>query len=112
VNAALANAVAFVHTAVVLFFALGALLPWRAAWWVVLVGGIILMVIWRSYANNCPLTTLEARLRGQTPDPSQPRFVATLVQKCSGMTITNRSADAVAYTVLIVSMIIAVLRLA
>jgi len=111
-NASLANLVAVVHTALVIFFALGSLLPWRAAWWIVLVGGIILMVIWRSYANSCPLTILEARLRGQTPDPTQPRFVAALVKTCFGITITNRSADAIAHTVLIVSMIIAVLRLA
>jgi hypothetical protein len=111
-NVALANVVAVVHTALVIFFALGWALPWQAAWWGVLVGGIALITIWRSYSNNCPLTVLEARLRGLQPDPSQPRFVGTLVQKFFRMTISNQSADAIAHGFLIVSMIIAVLRLA
>lgn len=111
-NTGLANIIAACHTCLVVFFALGWLLPWRSAWWAVLVGGIILIAIWRSYQNNCPLTVLEARLRGVALDPSQPRFMGTLVKKCLGMTITNQSADAIAHAGLIVSMIIAVLRLA
>ncbi len=90
------------------------------------------MVIWREYANNCPLTVLEARLRGQTKttsnartkakgksktrarakvDAAPPRFIAGLINKFLRIDISNATADALAYMGLIASMMICVLRL-
>lgn len=109
----LARAVAGLHIAVIVVMALGWLLPWPWAWWSVLVGGVILQTIWCLWRNQCPLTVLEARLRGESfTAKEQPRpFVSNLLSRVLGQAVSNRTGNCVAYGVLYVSLFLCVRNL-
>lgn len=112
----IADALALVHTAIVTFFALGWALPWADAWWLVVVGGFGLQAVWCVFRNECPLTLLEAWLRGQSASSGvegapQPHFLASLLTRMLGREVSNFVGDLVAYAVLYTSMALAAWRL-
>lgn len=112
----IADVLAMVHTAIVAFFALGWALPWAGAWWFVVVGGFGLQAVWLVFRNECPLTLLEAWLRGQPASSgvegeAQPHFLASLLTRVLGREVSNFIGDLVAYGVLYASMALAAWRL-
>jgi len=110
----LARAVAWVHTAIVLFFALGWMLPWPSAHWAVIGGGVLLQSIWCFLRDNCPLTLLERWLSGTGPEePGERRFfVSGLLSTVLRRPVSDRAGNAVVYSVLYSSMLICAVKLA
>lgn len=112
----LAEMVSWFHIGITLFFALGWALPWRSAWWLVMFGGCAMHVVWCVNKNNCPLTSLEMKLRGEQPhepDPrqGQPHFVAGLLSRLFNRPVSARVGDIVVYGVLYISLAITAFRL-
>ena len=112
---ALARIVASVHTGIVLFFALGWLLPWHAAHWTIICGGILMQSLWYLLDDNCPLTLLERWLDQSTGDDSrsgQQIFVSRLLSKVLNRPVSDHTGNVIAYLVLYASMLICAARLA
>lgn len=112
----LADMVSWIHIGITAFFALGWALPWRSAWWLVVFGGCAMHVVWCVNKNNCPLTLLEMKLRGQLPHESgpgeeQPHFVAGLLSGLFNRPVSARVGDVVVYGVLYISLSITAFRL-
>lgn len=118
----LANVVAVIHAAIVVFFMLGWLIPSPIAWWAILLGGAGLQLIWIFYADRCPLTMSETWLRNQSVDqpkqvdseakPEEPtHFVASLIGSLLGLEVSRFTGDVIVYSVLYFSMALSAWRL-
>lgn len=118
----LANSIAALHVAIVVFFMFGWLLPSPMAWWATLLGGIGLQLTWLVLANQCPLTMLETYLRENVDGPMNigahdtapekpPHFVANLLSKIFGTEVSPRAGDIAVYAVLYTSMALCAWRL-
>lgn len=110
----LATLVFVVHLLLVLFFLVGSLLPWRLAWWLVLLGGAGLRLIWMTNEGQCPLTVLEASLRQTditSESSTEPAFVTSLLSRLTGRPISEQTGERIIHLALYVSMVCAAWRL-
>ncbi len=103
-----------IHLAVVAFFLIGWMLPWRGALWTVVVGGLLTQLNWWATGNRCVLTIAEERLRAGSAWASTGRdetFVARLVTSVIGRPCPPRLAQITAHLVLWASIGTAAFRL-
>ena len=110
----LARAIWFLHTSIVLLFAIGWALPWRNALWAVVVAAALVQVGWWIFGDRCLLTVAESRLRGasdEEPEGAEARFVGDLAARILGWRPADRWLDLATYGVMWGACAIAALRL-
>jgi len=116
----LANGVWALHFGVVAFFVVGWLLAWGWALWTVAVGVPALQLTWQAFGDRCPLTMLEARLRGPAAvEPVHPddggaerSYVGELLSRILGWRVSERLATRIVHGVTWFAFSAAVIRLA
>jgi len=114
----LARAIAAIHSAIVLLFAIGWALPWRESHWAVVCAAVIVQGGWWLFGNRCLLTVWEARLRGKEPEPvpaapdeDAPNFIRDGMTRLLGRRPPERWLSYATYGVLWGSFTIAAARL-
>ena len=111
---ALADVVWSVHTVVTVFFLVAWALPWRWALWTAALGAVAMRVQWWLNDGVCVLTKAERVLRGLSavPRSDEEGFVAALLSRLAGRTLSREASDTVTYALLWSCAGLAVVRLA
>jgi hypothetical protein len=105
------------HVGVAGFLLVGWMLPWAAAWWIYLLLAPIVQVGWIVFDDYCWLSIVEAKLlreplvKTRSDGSEEARvFVGELIEKLSGVAISNRCSNWISYSILWVGFCVAAIR--
>ena len=105
------------HAGVAGFLVVGWMLPWAAAWWIYLLLAPIVQIGWIVFDDYCWLSIVEAKLlreplvKTRSDGSEEARvFVGELIEKLSGVAISNRCSNWISYSILWVGFCVAAIR--
>jgi len=107
VRRAVAQAVWFLHVAVMFFLLTGWAWPTPIAWWVYALGAPLIQLGWIVFNDYCWLSILEAKLRGESlmkksaeGDEEQRVFLAEFLESILKRPVPNSVTNWISYAVL------------